>query len=206
MSKVFGEFIEEFSSEGDSLDLSFTANFQPTKQSWRNNRLLANFVATYFSNLLTISSEASPTGNQNDPHQEEQIKEIKATVSFIGNELLENAVKFNDKNKYHRIKFGIYFLEKIDIDAVIFTKNTISTQRSEKYQAFINSLLTADPHDLYIQQIETAAADESSEVSGLGLLTMINDYSAKLGWKFDSEPSHPQTIAVTTMAQVKLIN
>jgi hypothetical protein len=198
MSKVFGEYIEEFPHEGDSLELSFGSSPKLTTQSWRNNRLCADFAASYFSNLLSTETRA-------DRPNDEQIKDIKNTVSFISNEFLENAVKFNDKTQDHRIEFGIYFTERIDVDTVIFTKNTISTQGSEKYQAFIHSLLTADPNDLYIQQIETAAADESSQVSGLGLLTMINDYSAKLGWKFESILNHPQTISVTTMAQVKSI-
>lgn len=194
MSEVFGEFIEEFPLEGDLLELRFTSSSKPTKESWRNNRLSADFVADYFSNLLSV--------NQDDAQREERIKDIKNTVSYIGNELLENAIKFHEYPKHHNVKLGIYFRENLEITVVIYTRNSVSIQRAEKYQAFINLLLTSDANELYIQQIETTAAEEFNEVSGLGLLTLVNDYSAKLGWKFESEPSHPQIITVTTMVQV----
>jgi hypothetical protein len=197
MSQIFGEFIEEFPREYDSLELSFTSSSQLIKQRWRNNRLSAYFVADYCSNLLPIDKDA--------PQGEERIKSLKDAVSYVGNELLENAMKFNEGVKPYpqKVQFGIHFLEDIDkVTAVIFTKNNISIQKFEEFQAFIDKLLSADLNDLYLQQIQETAEDENSEASGLGLLTTINDYSAKLGWKFEPDPSNPQMIAVTTMAQV----
>ena len=85
---------------------------------------------------------------------------------------------------------------------IIYAKNSIYSEKVKKYQAFINLLLTEDANELYVQQIETASAEEESKASGLGLLTLINDYSAKLGWKFEPESSQPEIIAVTTMVQV----
>lgn len=195
MSQFFGEFIEEFSLEHDSLELCFTSSSQLIERSWRNNRLSAYFVADYFSSFLSI--------NKNNPQEEKRIKESKNTISYVGNELLENAMKFNEGIQPYKVKFGIHFLEDIDnITAVIFTENTITPQRVEKFQAFINELLSTDPNELYVQQIEKTAEDEYGEASGLGLLTTINDYSAKLGWKFESHPNHPQIITVTTLAQI----
>ena len=56
---------------------------------------------------------------------------------------------------------------------------------------------------MYLQQIEINAESETeSETSGLGLLTMINDYSAKIGWKFEPVPDCLDTILVTTLAQI----
>jgi hypothetical protein len=194
MNQVFGKFNQQLIPENNSLELSFTSNFQPTKHNWRNNRLFAYFIADYFSNLLTI--------DENDAYTEEQIKNIKSTVSYIGNELLENAVKFHENIQNHHINLGIYLLAATKNTAVIYTKNIISTEAVKKYQSFINSLMTNDPNELYIQQIETTASEENSQASGLGLLTLINDYSAKLGWKFESEPNYPEIITVTTMTQV----
>ena len=56
---------------------------------------------------------------------------------------------------------------------------------------------------LYIEQIEKNAMT-NDDCSGLGFLTMINDYSAKLGWKFDTiknNNSEP-VLTVTTMVQI----
>jgi len=194
MIEVFGEFIEEFLPNSDSLELSFTSSSQANQRRWRNNRLSAHFVADYFANLLNF--------DENDLANEKRIKEIKSTISYISNELLENAIKFHENTKNHQVKLGISFLEDTDMAIVIYTKNSIYSEKVQKYQAFINLLLTEDANELYIQQIETASAEEDSKASGLGLLTLINDYSAKLGWKFEPESSQPEIIAVTTMVQV----
>ena len=194
MIEVFGEFIEEFLPNSDSLELSFTSSSQANQRRWRNNRLSAHFVADYFANLLN--------SDENDLANEKRIKEIKSTISYISNELLENAIKFHENTKIHQVKLGISFLEDTDTAIVIYAKNSIYSEKVQKYQAFINLLLTEDANELYVQQIETASAEEESKASGLGLLTLINDYSAKLGWKFEPESSQPEIIAVTTMVQI----
>ena len=194
MIEVFGEFIEEFLPNSDSLELSFTSSSQANQRRWRNNRLSAHFIADYFANLLNF--------DENDLANEKRIKEIKSTISYISNELLENAIKFHENTKIHQVKLGISFLEDTDMAIVIYTKNSIYSEKVQKYQAFINLLLTEDANELYVQQIETASAEEESKASGLGLLTLINDYSAKLGWKFEPESSQPEIIAVTTMVQI----
>ena len=195
MSQTFGDFIEEFTQEHDSLELSFTCRSRSLKKNWRNNRLSAFFVADYCSNLLPI--------DEDETQAEEGITEIKNTVSYVGNELLENAIKFSEEIPPYTVKLGMHFMDALEeVTVIIFTKNSITIPSFEKFQSFIEELLSADPNELYVQQIEKTAEDENSEASGLGLLTMLNDYSAKLGWKFEPDPSNLQMIAVTTMAQV----
>lgn len=195
MSQIFGEFIEDFPLEHESLELSFTSSSRPIEERWRNNRLSAYFIANYFSTFLPI--------DENPDRREDRIEATRNSVSYVGNELLENAMKFNEENNPNKVKFGIHYLENLEkVTAVIFTENSITTQKAREFQAFIRELLDADPNELYVQQIEKTAESEDSEASGLGLLTAINDYSAKLGWKFEFDPSHPQIVTVTTMAQV----
>lgn len=195
MSQIFGEFIEDFPLEHESLELSFTSSSRPIEERWRNNRLSAYFIANYFSTFLPI--------DENPDRREDRIEATRNSVSYVGNELLENAMKFNEENNPNKVKFGIHFLEEFEkVTAVIFTENSITIQKAREFQAFIRELLDADPNELYVQQIEKTAESEDSEASGLGLLTAINDYSAKLGWKFEFDPSHPQIVTVTTMAQV----
>lgn len=193
MNGVFGEFIEEFLPQGNFLELNFSSWDQQNPQYWHNNRLFAYFIADYVGNLLTI--------DKNDTGKKDRIKEIKNTLSYIGNELLENATKFNVDSKNNHLKLGIYFLEDIELTAVIYTENLTSAEQVEKYQTFINSLLINDPNELYIQQIETTASKADNEASGLGLITLVNDYAAKLGWRFKSASIDPEMAVVTTMAQ-----
>lgn len=193
MNEVFGEFIEEFLPQGHFLELNFSSWDQQNPQYWHNNRLFAYFIADYVGNLLTI--------DENDTNKKDRIQEIKNTLSYIGNELLENAIKFNVDSKNNHLKLGIYFLEDIELTAVIYTENLTLAEQVEKYQAFINSLLINDPNELYIQQIETTASQAGNEASGLGLITLVNDYAAKLGWRFKSASIDPEMAVVTTMAQ-----
>ena len=196
MMKIFGEFLHQFPPDHDSLELTFTPTSRPIQKRWRNNRLSAHFVADYFSTFLpadVIESE-----------QEARIKQSKGAVTYVANELLENAMKFNYEGANTQIKFGIHFLEQEEVTAAIFTTNSISIEGAQKFESFIQELLTEDPNELYIRQVENSAEDENNDASGLGLLTMLNDYQAKLGWKFEVLSEQPKIILVTTMAQVKV--
>jgi hypothetical protein len=194
MPQIFGDFVESFPPAQDSLELTFTPNSLPIKKRWRSNRLSANFMADYFSNFLPV--------DEDDPAQKRRIKESKGAVSYVANELLENAIKFNDRATNFKIKFGIYFIAEADMTAVLFATNSVSAEGLDKFQKFIQELLCSDPEKLYVQQIEKSAEEENSGESGLGFLTMINDYSAKLGWKFEIVQKEPKMIAVTTMVLV----
>ena len=194
MPQIFGDFVESFPLAQDSLELTFTPNSLPIKKRWRSNRLSANFMADYFSNFLPV--------DEDDPAQKRRIKESKGAVSYVANELLENAIKFNNQATNFKIKFGIYFIEEADMTAVLFATNSVSAEGLDKFQKFIQELLCSDPEKLYVQQIEKSAEEENSGASGLGFLTMINDYSAKLGWKFEIVQKEPKMIAVTTMVLV----
>lgn len=195
MEQFFGSFIKEFPPERDCLELTFTPNSKRIKQLWRTQRLSAHFVADYFVNFLPIDKDHSE-------EEDQRIKETKGAVSYIANELLENAMKYNLETSQFKVKFGIQFLEATEVIAVIFVTNTIDRAGAEKFQTFIQKLLTCDPDELYIQQVEASAEDENAESSGLGLITAINDYHAQLGWKFEPLPSQPEVMAVTTMAQL----
>ncbi|VXD14899.1 conserved hypothetical protein [Planktothrix serta PCC 8927] len=195
MVQIFGEFLHQFPPDHDSLELTFTPTSRPIKQRWRNNLLSAHFVADYFSTFLPLDAD--------NPSREKRIKQGKGGVSYVANELLENAMKFNNERVKSKIRFGIHFIENPQtVTAAIFATNSITSEGSEKFQFFIQKLLTEDPNELYIHQVEQSAEDESNNSSGLGLLTMINDYQAKLGWKFEYISEQPKIILVTTMAQV----
>ncbi|MBD2363904.1 ATP-binding protein [Anabaena minutissima FACHB-250] len=194
-TELFGDFISEFPPEHDSLELSFTPSSRPIKQRWRNNRLSAHFFADYFTNFLPL--------DENEPNQEKIIKESKSAVSYVANELLENAMKFNDDISNYKVRFGIHFLNDADsVTAVIFASNSIRPGGEAKLRKFIEELLASDTHEMYVRQIEKSAEENGS--SGLGLLTMINDYSAKIGWKLETIQQESLIMAVTTMAQIKV--
>ncbi|MGH6635938.1 MAG: ATP-binding protein, partial [Gammaproteobacteria bacterium] len=73
----------------------------------------------------------------------------------------------------------------------------------EGFQAVIQRLLSEDTNDLYMEALEKNEGEENAG-SGLGYLTMINDYGARLGWKFEPCPDDPQVTKVTTLVQLPI--
>ncbi len=193
VTQIFGDFIDQFPPDRDSLELTFTPSSRPIKQRWRNNLLSAHFVADYLSSFLPVDAQDAST--------EKRIKQSKGAVSYVANELLENAIKFNKDDANYKVKFGIHFIGETEVTAVILASNSVTQEGANKLKEFIEEILASDPNELYLQQLEKNAESES-ETSGLGLLTMINDYSAKIGWKFEPRPDSPETIAVTTVVQI----
>lgn len=190
MTQIFGDFIEQPASQ-EYLIIGFSPSSVPLKQRWRNNGLSADFLADYLTTFFP--------GNEDDPSTIERQAEIKSAVSYIANELLENAMKFNDETSEYPIDIKL----QLESDGVIFSvANSISPQAVDKFQAYIQHLLASEPSELYIERLEKNAADDNCTNSGLGLLTMLTDYSAKLGWKFQTVHKDPEVIAVTTMVQL----
>ncbi|MGK7893367.1 MAG: ATP-binding protein, partial [Xenococcus sp. (in: cyanobacteria)] len=103
MAEVFGEFFDVLPYVRDSLEITFTPSAYPVRRRWSTNRLSAQFIADYFAAFIPIY--------ENEPDSERRLKEAKKVVSYIANELLENAMKFNYLESELKIKFAIYFLE-----------------------------------------------------------------------------------------------
>ncbi|MEW6494944.1 MAG: ATP-binding protein [Cyanobacteriota bacterium] len=193
MNRILGDFKDELPVSQEGLTIVFSPTSLPLQQRWRNNGLSADFMADYFATFFPGCENDSPeTGSQ---------AELKSAVSFIANELLENAMKFNDEASPHPISIRL----QMDRHVLVFVAtNSVNLQASEKFQTFIKKLLNSDPSELYIHHLEKDGQENSNSVSGLGLLTMVNDYCAKLGWKFETLPESPDVITVTTMVQLTL--
>lgn len=188
-TQVLGEFNDVPPSQ-EFLLISFSPSSIPLKQRWRNNGLSADFIADYLTTFFPKNEDTTTTSNKQ--------AEIKSAVSYIANELLENAMKFNDEASQQPISIALHLYS----DHVVFlVTNSIPPQAVNKFQAFIEELTSSDLEELYIRQLEKNATDEYEE-SGLGLLTMMNDYLAKIGWKFASVAGEPEVITVTTMLQL----
>jgi hypothetical protein len=66
-------------------------------------------------------------------------------------------------------------------------------------------LTASDPGELLIARIEANAADAGASGSGLGLLTLMNDYGARLGWIFhDAGAGAGGPIGLDTFAALDL--
>jgi hypothetical protein len=145
-----------------------------------------------------------PSGDE-DLHETEEwkqrIHEFRCATSYIANELLENAMKYHDEAGTVPIDMRM----NLNSDHVIFqVTNSANQELAGSFREFIRNLLsTNDISELYIQQLEKCSLDEASSSSGLGLLTMIQDYGAKLAWRFQPvSDANPDEILVTTMVYI----
>lgn len=193
MAQLFGNFIDESPASHEYLILGFSPSSIPLKQRWRNNGLSADFLADYLTTFFPASDS--------DPSTLRRQADIKSAVSYIANELLENAMKFNDESSDYPISIQL----QLHHDRIIFyVTNSVSTLTVEHFQAFIKNIINTDPQELYIRQLEENVNNDVQANSGVGLLTMINDYMAILGWKFETISDNSKIITVTTMVQLTI--
>ena len=192
MSQIFGNFVEISSTDNQEfLALGFSPGSIPLQHRWRNNGLSANFMADYVTTFFPKSED--------DPTTQHRQAEIQSAVSFIANELLENAMKFSDHHCVYPIQIKINLSREWLSFLVI---NSIDPRTIPSFQDYIQTLLNSDPQEMYINQIEQNL--ENGQSSRLGYLTMINDYQAHLGWKFETVKLDSEMFIVSTVVQLAI--
>jgi hypothetical protein len=191
MSQIFGEFTEDLPPCQEYIVVGFSPGAAGVRHQWRNNGLSADFLADY---LMTFFPE-----NCSFSQNHSSAVEIKSAVSYIANELLENAMQFTCNLSVDPIMIQL----QVMTDQLIFkTTNSIKSQAIESFQAFLVQLLESDPQELYVSLLEKSARDGDRFESHIGYLTMITDYGVKLGWKFDRSSTDPEMALVTTMVKL----
>jgi hypothetical protein len=180
-------------SECEYLTLVFSPSSVPLRARWRNNGLSADFLGDYVITFLPAESRGKGVAAHH--------KAISHAVTYIANELLENAMKYHERNA--DIPIGIH-LELTGAHITVSVSNGVGAGQAERYKAFVEHLLAGDAHALLLQQQEDSAKNDDSTASCVGLLTMISDYDAQLGWRFDAHPAQSELMTVTTKAVVSL--
>ncbi len=187
-AQIFGDYLDEPPKSIEYLVIGFSPSSLSLKQRWRNNGLSADFLADYLQTFFLTADDTVST-------------QVKDAVNYIANELLENAMKFNDETA----QFPTTVVLRLFPDRLLFyVTNSIRSESVESFQSFIKRLLTEDLDEMYISQLENNA--NNANQSGLGFLTMLNDYSAQLGWKFDTvnHGTGLEVTIVTTMVQLNV--
>jgi hypothetical protein len=188
MATTFGNFIE-INASTEYVMISFLSTHSSIRERWRNNSLLADFLATHWGNCYP---ELKCPSQRSYP-------EIKDLIRYVANELLENAVKFDYALAQTPLRISMYsFVESLRY----YVTNSLQPQAARQFQQYLEILLTEDPATLYIHQLERNARDEGGMKSHIGYLTMLHDYQVQLAWKFDVLQLEPEIITVTTMAQL----
>lgn len=170
----------------------------PLRKRWESNGLSADFIAEYFK-IFYISQQEESDGEPD----EILLENLRNSVKYVANELLENAMKFQAPMIYPTA--ARIFLSLYNEKLVFYITHSITMQQAESFEFFISKVLNNDPQDLYIEAMRASAREENVHRSGMGLLSMMCDYNAKLGWKFESIEGLP-LVTITTMVTLETNN
>jgi hypothetical protein len=171
--QTFGAFLEEVPASDEYLVLNFSPSSVPRKRRWGNYGLSADFLGDYFSAFFPGDEISDSKINRRET--------VKSVVSYIANELIENAVKYTHESAGLPISIALYLYER---EIVFRAINYAHFNTAQRYQHFIQEFLNSNLEDFYASQLEKTAL--GSGESSMGILTMINDYGAKFGWRFQA--------------------
>lgn len=165
--KQFGDTARNNGS--DAFAMRIVMSDGPLGVSWQHASETCEFLGDVFA-----LRHAKGGADYND---------ARHSIIYLVNELLENAIKFRVPGVI-RVECS---LEDGNFEAVV--SNDTAPEVAARFQNLIEEITSRDPGELLIERIEANAADENSSGSGLGLLTLMNDYGARLGWDFRSAAS-----------------
>ena len=138
----------------------------PLDLSWRHCATTSDFIADLFA--LRFQS------SRND------YREARHSIGYLVNELIENAVKF-------RAPGEITIEASMDSECFkLKVSNDVDGETAFEFQNLLADIMVGDPRDVLIQRIEANATNPDVAGSGLGLLTLMSDYGARLAWIFSS--------------------
>ncbi len=119
---------------GEYLELCFIPDSKPLKQRWRNNGLSADFLGDYVTTFFPRVAD--------DPETVTRQAAIKDGVTYIANEILENAMKNADGEG----GFPVSVRLSLEADRIIISgTNVVGTDQATVYRGFIETLRAADP-------------------------------------------------------------
>jgi hypothetical protein len=192
-NKTFGYAGQLTGGPCEYLTMAFSPLSAPLRSRWRNNGLSADFLGDYVTTFLPADGSPSAAAVSQD--------EIRHAVKYIANELLENAMKYHERSV--DIPIGIH-LQLMNTQIAVSATNGIGEGQARHYQDFVTNMLREDAGELLIRRLEEGARCKGSTGSCLGLLTIVNDYGATLGWRFETHAGHPGMMTVRTEAVLQL--
>ncbi len=183
-----GDFVE--ANEGrvkGRLVLSFQSECLNLDSLWQHSTTLAHFLSVFWGGFL-------PSAHMGI---ERTRKQVQGEIMYVAGELLGNAIKFSNQTDF----LAEICLYLHDEELRFYVQNSVDPDDIAEFQNFIRALLTQDTSALFLEQIEKSTEHASRE-SGVGLLTLINDYEVDLAWKFEKSESGADI--VTTLARMPI--
>lgn len=190
---TLGEFCDSLPATQEYLTLGFSPSAQARNVRWRNYGLSADFLGDYFATFFPGTDESVKAGSDFQGN-------VKACISYVANELIENAIKFSDERINVPVTISLYLYES---SILLLICNSTTIDLADRFQQQIHTILSTDLEHLYAQRLERVGLEESDE-SCLGLISIMADYGVKMGWKFAPSTDHENSVDVSVMARLTL--
>ena len=146
--------------------------------NWRRCSLSADFLARYYSYYFPYREKATDRISRDAAEN---------TISYILNELIENTAKYSDA-----ADTGVEVAVRLRESDVLFqVTNHVTAKRADEFTHLVSELLGSNPEEQYVEQLE-----KNTDSSGLGYLTMINDYGVSLGFMVKKDADDVFTVSV----------
>ncbi|MBT6119945.1 hypothetical protein HOH45_00590 [bacterium] len=134
-------------------------------------------TAEYLSKYIALNSEKGS-----------EVENVAATVI---NELIENAVKFSF-DKSESILVSMY---QTGTAVLVRIENVADYDSVKKFVKFLEEIDLTDIEETIVKRIEKSATSDG-DVSGLGILSIINDSDVTFGIKICSDSVEDKTFSV----------
>ncbi|UVD59608.1 DUF6272 family protein (plasmid) [Rhizobium sp. Pop5] len=153
----------------------------PLQLGWKHSGMTSDFIAEVMALPYSRSRK--------------DYKQAHHDIVYLSNELIENAVKFR--------RPGEILVEASIFDDRFFirVRNSIDGAAAARFQQLLHHIQSKNAEELLLEQIEINAISTGNG-SGLGLLTLLSDYDAKMAWAFEEHDD--QHIILTTTAAVAM--
>jgi hypothetical protein len=155
-------------------------------QHWRRVSLSSDFLAKYYSFYFPYREKAKGRISR---------ETAENSISFVLNELIENTAKYSNTPDT-AVEVRVRLLER---NIQLEVSNAVSQALADTFLASMREVLAGNTEELYLSKLE-ANLQEARSDSGLGFLTLINDYQIALGLKF--QKTGAETCRITIQANM----
>ncbi|WP_426129091.1 slr1658 superfamily regulator [Pararhizobium sp. PWRC1-1] len=152
---------------------------------WSHSGLTADYIAEAVSARFKGSKQVHNT--------------VRHEIGFLANELIENAIKFGSGES-----IGVEASVEDDTFRISVT-NIASAALMPKLINLLTELSSGEPQAMLLEQLEANALESESNASGLGLLTLLADYGARMAWQIEDLPGEVST-KISTHAAITVPN
>jgi hypothetical protein len=169
-TEILGSFRER-QAETPASEAALNLDSADMLQHWRRVSLSSDFLAKYYSFYFPYREKAKGRISR---------ETAENSISFVLNELIENTAKYSNAAET-AVEVRVLLLERA---ILLEVSNSVSEAQAEEFMASMREVLSGNAEELYLAKLESNLLKPKGD-SGLGFLTLINDYKIGLGFRFE---------------------